>query len=337
VLTGDTLFVNDVGRPDLRASLGWAPQDLAGLLYDSLHQKLMPLPGSTRVYPAHGAGSLCGKALGPENSSTIDTQRRVNYALQPMTKEEFIRLVVAGQPEPPPYFTYDAVLNTKERPTLERVLERSLKPLALEAVLELQSQGGQLLDVREPACFEAAHLVGSINISLEGQYATWAGTLLDRERPIVVIAEPGREYEAAMRLGRIGFDGVAGYLAHGMRAAASRPELVARTERMSPEGLSQELAQASLPYLLDVRAARESTQNRIEGSVNIPLNQLAARIAEVPRGRRIVVYCAGGYRSSIAASLLKHHGFTNVADLAGGMRAWLAAQAASPTGVAAAR
>jgi rhodanese-related sulfurtransferase len=244
-----------------------------------------------------------------------------------MTKDEFIRLVVADQPEAPPYFAYDAVLNTKERPTLERVLETSLKPLALEAVLELQSKGGQLLDVREPASFEAAHLAGSLNISLEGQYATWAGTLLDRERPIVVIAEPGREYEAVMRLGRIGFDGVAGYLANGMQAAASRPELVARTERISAEALAEELAgpsRASSPvFLLDVRSAREWNQSRIEGSKNLPLNCLRARLVDVPRSRRVVVHCASGYRSAIAASLLKLCGYENVADLAGGMRAWL--------------
>ena len=329
VLTGDTLFVNDVGRPDLRASLGWAPQDLAGLLYESLHEKLLPLPGATRVYPAHGAGSLCGKALGPENFSTLEVQRRVNYALQPMTKDEFIRLVVADQPEAPPYFAYDAVLNTKERPTLERVLERSLQPLTLEAVLELQSRHGQLLDVREAAAFEAAHLVGSLNISLEGQYATWAGTLLDRERPIVIIADPGREYEAALRLGRIGFDSVVGYLADGMASAVCRPDLVASTERIGPLEVLEELAQSSMPFLLDVRTARESKQNRIEGTVDIPLNQLPARIAEIPTGRRIIVYCAGGYRSSIAASLLKQRGFTDVVDLAGGFSAWNAAMATS--------
>jgi rhodanese-related sulfurtransferase/glyoxylase-like metal-dependent hydrolase (beta-lactamase superfamily II) len=335
VLTGDTLFVNDVGRPDLRAALGWAPQDLAGMLYDSLHGKLLSLPGATRVYPAHGAGSLCGKALGPENSSTMDIQRRVNYALQPMNKDEFVRMVMADQPEAPPYFTYDAVLNTKERPTLEKTLEKSLKPLSLEDMLQVREEGGQVLDVRTPASFEAAHLAGSLNIGLEGQYATWAGTMLDRERPIVVIAEPGREYEAAMRLGRIGFDGVVGYLAGGMQTATSRPELVERTEGISPEELAKELTQVSPPFLLDVRATREWKQGGIEGNVNIPLNHLAARIAEVPRGRRIVVYCAGGYRSSIGASLLKQHGFDDVAHLSGGIRAWFAAQTApqmSPVG-----
>jgi rhodanese-related sulfurtransferase len=326
VLTGDTLFVGDVGRPDLHASLGWAPEDLASLLYDSLHEKLLALPDATRVYPAHGAGSLCGKALGSESFSTIGIQRRMNYALQPMAKGEFIGMVVADQPDAPAYFPYDAVLNTKERPTLERVLEESLKPLSVDTALRLQQEGAQLLDVRDAPLYEAAHLAGSLNIGLGGQYATWAGTLLDRNRPIVVIAEPGREYEAAMRLGRIGFDHVTGYLADGMLALNSRPELVATTERVNPEELAEELHRAAPPFVLDVRAPRECGQNRIEGSVNIPLNQLPARLAEVPRDRRVVVHCAAGYRSAIAASLLQRHGFEKLADLAGGMQAWAAVE-----------
>jgi glyoxylase-like metal-dependent hydrolase (beta-lactamase superfamily II)/rhodanese-related sulfurtransferase len=326
VLTGDTLFVGDVGRPDLHASLGWKPEDLAALLYDSLHNKLLPLPDATRVYPAHGAGSLCGKALGSESFSTIGVQRHMNYALQPMSKDEFVRMIVADQPDAPSYFPYDAVLNTKERPTLDQALAKSMKALSVDAALQLQRDGAQLLDVREAPFYEAAHLAGSLNIGLGGQYATWAGTLLDRERPIVVIAEPGREYEAVMRLGRIGFDRVAGYLAEGMLALASRPDLVAGTERLSPEELAEDLHQAAPPFVLDVRAPRECGQTRIAGSVNIPLNQLPARIAEVPRDRRVVVHCAAGYRSAIAASLLQQHGFENLADLAGGMQAWVAVE-----------
>ena len=164
------------------------------------------------MYPAHGAGSLCGKALGKETFSTIGEQRRANYALQPMTKAAFIDLVTADQPDAPPYFTYDAVLNAKERPTLDETLERELNPMTLDLVLALQEAGGQILDVRDPGEFAAAHLAGSLNIGLGGQYATWAGTVLNRDRPIVLIADPGREHEAAVRLGRIGFDHVFGYL-----------------------------------------------------------------------------------------------------------------------------
>jgi len=322
VLTGDTLFVGDVGRPDLRASLGWSPQELGSMLYDSLHQKLLPLPDQTRVYPAHGAGSLCGKSLGSENSSTIGVQRRLNYALQPMTKETFIGVVLADQPDAPPYFTYDAVLNTKERPTLEKTLERTLKPLTLDDVLRLEGARAQILDVRDPAAFAAAHLVGSINIGLGGTYATWAGTLLSREKPIVIIAEPGREHEAETRLGRIGFDHVAGYLEGGMQALAPRPDLVRRTERLDPATLAQELQSPDPPVILDVRSPGERKTRRIENSLQFPLNHLEERLLEVPQGKRLVIQCASGYRSSIGASILRLHGIHNVTDLAGGINAW---------------
>ena len=174
VLTGDTLFIGDVGRPDLRAALGWSAAELGSLLYDSLHKKLLALPDQSLVYPAHGAGSLCGKALGKETVSTLGEQRRSNYALQPMSKEAFVRLVTADQPEAPAYFTYDAVLNSEERPTLDQALAREMNPLTLDTLLALKADGAQILDTREPGEFAAAHLAGSINIGLGGQYATWA-------------------------------------------------------------------------------------------------------------------------------------------------------------------
>src|SRR5208282_3699129 len=249
VLTGDTLFIGDVGRPDLRASLGWTAEELSGHLYDSLHNKLLPLPDETLIYPAHGAGSLCGKHLSSDTVSTLGEQRRFNYALQPMTKEEFTRLVTADQPEAPAYFTYDAVLNTRERRTLDVALEQGLRPLDLEQVLETGDEGAQVLDVRDAAEYAKGHLAGSLNIGLGGQYATWAGTVLDSARPIVIIAEPGREQEAAMRLGRIGFDRVSGYLKDGMGALASRPDLVRTTERVSAPMLEEELISANPPLV----------------------------------------------------------------------------------------
>ena len=223
VLTGDTLFIGDVGRPDLRASLGWTADDLGAHLYDSLHNQLMPLPGETLVYPAHGSGSLCGKNLSSDTVSTLDAQRRMNYALQPMTREEFIALVTADQPDAPAYFTYDAILNTRERTSLDNNLKQVLQPLELDEVLAMAKIGAQLLDVREPAEFAIDHLTDSINIGLGGQYATWAGTVLDQSTPIVIIAEPGREQEAALRLGRIGFDHVKGYLKGGIEALLASP------------------------------------------------------------------------------------------------------------------
>jgi hydroxyacylglutathione hydrolase len=326
VLTGDTLFIGDVGRPDLRASLGWSAAELGGLLYDSLHEKLLALPDGTLVYPAHGAGSLCGKALSKETVSTLGEQRRLNYALQPMRKEAFIQVVTADQPEAPAYFTYDAVLNSEERPTLDDALAREMKPLTLDALLTLQGDGAQILDTRDPAEFAAAHLAGSINIGLGGQYATWAGTVLDRKHPIVIIADSGRENESAMRLGRIGFDHVAGYLKDGLHSLKSRPELTVTTERVSAQFAAELLSSSRPPLTLDVRTPREREQKSIGGSLGIPLNHLVENLGKLPRNRSVLVYCAGGYRSSIAASLLQGSGFDHVSEIAGGIVAWEAAK-----------
>jgi glyoxylase-like metal-dependent hydrolase (beta-lactamase superfamily II)/rhodanese-related sulfurtransferase len=325
VLTGDTLFIGDVGRPDLRAALGWSASQLGGMLFDSM-QKLLGLPDQSLVYPAHGAGSLCGKALSKETVSTLGEQRRKNYALQPMSKDEFIRVVTADQPEAPPYFTYDAVLNSEERPTLDETLASKMKPLALDELLALQAGGAQILDTRDPEEFGAAHLTGSLNIGLGGQYATWAGTVLDRTHPIVIIADPGRENEAAVRLGRIGFDHLAGYLEDGLLSLAARPELVLFTERLSAQFAAELLSSSEPPLAVDVRAPREREQKHIEGSVSMPLSHLLENRKTLPKNRALLVYCAGGYRSSIAASLLQGSGFAPVGEIAGGIAAWEAAK-----------
>src|SRR6516165_3211875 len=283
VLTGDTLFIGDVGRPDLRASLGWSAAQLGGMLFDSLHSKLLGLPDESLVYPAHGAGSLCGKALSKETFSTLGEQRRVNYALQPMSKEEFIRVVTADQPEAPAYFTYDAVLNSQERPTLDQALAREMNPLTLDEVLDLRAKGAQVLDVRDPDEFGAAHLAGSINIGLGGQYATWAGTILNRKDPIVIIADPGREQEAAIRLGRIGFDHVAGYLENGLSSLIMRPDLVEFTERLGPHFAAELLASKQPPLVVDVRAPLEREAKQIRDSINLPLNHLTESLNTLPR------------------------------------------------------
>jgi len=325
ILTGDTLFVGDVGRPDLRASLGWSANALGKMLYHSVREKLLPLPDATLVYPAHGAGSLCGKQLSKETVSTIGEQRRTNYALQPMSEPDFIELVTADQPDAPSYFTYDAVLNTKERPTLSQMLEHQLKPLDLEVLLSLQAVGAQVLDVRDPVEYARAHLKGSLNIGLGGTYATWAGTVLDRDKPIVIIAEPGRQEEAAMRLGRIGFDSVVGYLRDGISALESRTDLMTGTTRVTPAEAAAAIASPAPPLVLDIRAPREWQKSHIDGSVNIPLNYLSERMKEVPSNRPVLVHCAGGYRSSIAAGLLQQQGRLNLTELNGGLAAWEAA------------
>jgi len=321
VLTGDTLFIGDVGRPDLRASLGWSANELGALLYDSLHGKLLKLPDATKVYPAHGAGSLCGKAISKETVSTIGEQRALNYALQPMSKERFIELVTADQPDAPAYFTYDAVLNSRERPTLDQALARQLKPLTLADVQRAVREGAQLLDTRDPTEFAAAHLPGSVNIGLAGQYATWAGTLLDPSKPIVIVADPGAETQSAMRLGRIGFDRVEGFLEGGLSAATS----VLTTDRLSPRAASDRMAGTNAPLVIDVRTPRERAEKSISGTTHRPLNTFISGFTDIARDRPLIVFCAGGYRSSIAASLLQREGFTNVSELAGGIAAWEAA------------
>jgi len=325
VLTGDTLFIGDVGRPDLRASLGWTAAELGSHLYDSVHNQLLPLSDAVLIYPAHGAGSLCGKNISKETVSTMGEQRRFNYALQPMTREQFIAIVTADQPDAPPYFTWDAVLNTRERTTLDTNLEQVLQPLELDAFLALAGDGAQVLDVRHPDEFAAGHLAGSINIGLDGQYATWAGTVLNPSRPILLIASPGREHEAALRLGRIGFDQVRGYLGGGMEALTDHPELLAYTLRSSAPELAALMAGSVPPLLIDVRTSREWSARHIGGSVNLPLNRLRDQAAEIPRDRAIAVQCAGGYRSSIAASLLQQQGITDLVEVAGGLAAWDAA------------
>ncbi len=294
VLTGDTMFIGDVGRPDLRVALGWSAADLGGLLFDSLRTKLLPLPDASLIYPAHGAGSLCGKAISKETVSTMGEQRRANYALQPMTKNEFIELVTADQPEAPAYFTYDAILNSRERPTLDKTLERELEALPLDRVLELQANGAQVLDTREPDEFATAHLTGSINVGLSGQFATWTGTVLNHDHPIVIITGPDREYETAVRLGRIGFDHIAGYLNDGMRSLELRPDLTAATVRLSAPLSAELLASTEPPLLIDVRTQREHDQKHIAASLNIPLNRLSERAQELPADRSLLVYCAGG-------------------------------------------
>ncbi len=326
VLTGDTLFIGDVGRPDLRASLGWSAETLGGMLYDSLQTKLLPLPDDTLVYPAHGAGSLCGKNLSTDTVSTIGTQRAYNYALQPMSREQFIAIVTADQPDTPAYFTYDAVLNSRERITLEDALARELRPLDLTRLRALIDDGAQLLDTREGVEFEGAHMRGALNVGLGGSFATWCGTILDQDRPVVLIAEPGRELEAATRLGRIGFDNVAGYLEGGMMPLRDAPELIERIERITAGSLAERLRSGAAPLLIDVRAPGEWNEGRIEGALHLPLSQLAQRTAELPADRPLVVYCASGYRSSVAASVLRRAGIREVATLVGGLAAWRSAQ-----------
>ena len=329
ILTGDTLFLGDVGRPDLMASVGVSADELAGMLYDSLREKVLPLPDATLVYPAHGAGSLCGKNLSTEACTTLGVQRRTNPALQPMTKEAFVRLVTADQPEQPAYFGYDADLNRRTRATLDEALSAGQRPLSLDDVLALASGGATLLDTRSPKDFAAGHLAGSVNVGLGGKYATWAGTVLDRTKPIVIVASPGTETESAMRLGRIGFDRVVGHLAGGASAFPAAPDLLRRVRREGPAGLAARLGLHAPPLVLDVRTPTEFAAGAVPGAVNIPLSRLLDRLDEIPRDREVVVHCQAGYRSSIAVSLLQRVGFDDVWDVVGGYQAIEAAKVLS--------
>jgi glyoxylase-like metal-dependent hydrolase (beta-lactamase superfamily II)/rhodanese-related sulfurtransferase len=329
VLTGDTLFIGDVGRPDLRVALGWSAEELGSMLYDSL-QELASLPDDTLVYPGHGAGSLCGKNLSTDTVSTMGVQRRYNYALQPMSRARFVEIVTADQPDTPAYFTYNAVLNTRERQTLDEALERQLQPLSLDEALELRDDGAQLLDTRDPVDFAGAHVRGSVNVGLGGSFATWCGTVLDIERPIVLVATPGREIEAATRLGRIGFDTVAGYLAGGMGPLEEAPHLVERIERITAGSLAEQLASSEPPLLIDVRSEREWDERHIDGAVHLPLARLGERVGTLAADRPLVVHCASDYRATIAASLIRREGLPDVATLVGGVAAWESSTPATP-------
>jgi len=325
VFTGDTLFIGDVGRPDLLASIGYTSDQLADMLFDSLHGKLLTLPDDTRVYPAHGAGSLCGKQLEDAAFSTIGEQRKYNYALQPMSREEFKRMVTADQPEAPAYFLHDAILNRQNRPVLDDVMKEAVRPLELAEVLEIAREGGQLLDTRNAADFAGAHLKGSINIGLDGRYAMWCGSILDKEKPIVVIADEGREEEAIMRLGRIGFDHVRGFLRDGIRSLESRPEWVGTLQRITAPALAERIDEDDNLVVLDVRSEKEWRAGHLEGSINVPVNHLLERIDELPSDKTLAVHCQSGYRSSIACSLLAKMGRDDLYDVVGGIKAWLKA------------
>jgi rhodanese-related sulfurtransferase len=243
-----------------------------------------------------------------------------------MNREEFKRLVTEDQPEVPAYFVHDAIRNRQERPSLDRSLEKSLQALAVEDVLRLRNQGVQLLDVRDAADFEGAHLASSVNIALKGKYATWCGTVLNHDTPIVIIAEPGTEEEAIVRLGRIGFDTVAGYLKGGMEALRQFPELIKTIDRITAVALFDQLASRERPIVLDVRSEAEWIGGHIDGSQNVPLNHLRERLGEIPDDRPIVVHCEGGYRSAIAASILAQVERKNIFDLVGGFKAWTASK-----------
>jgi glyoxylase-like metal-dependent hydrolase (beta-lactamase superfamily II)/rhodanese-related sulfurtransferase len=322
VLTGDALFIGDVGRPDLLSSKGVTSEDLAGQLYDSLHGKLLTLPDTTRVYPAHGAGSACGKNLSTDTWSTIGDQRRTNYAVQPMEKAAFVSVVTDGQSAPPAYFSFDAVRNRE----LHDILDETSRPpaLSLAEVVRRQRAGAVVLDTRDPIEFATGHLVGSINVGLGGRYAEYAGGVIQPGAPIVLVTDPDLEVEAKNRLARIGFDRVVGYLTDPLEALKEHPDDVTRSSRLTVRQLELGRATGELTdlQLVDVRQPGETAHGMIPGAIPIPLTLLNERLPALDASKPTVVYCAGGYRSSIAASRMAAAGFTDVSDLLGGYTAW---------------
>lgn len=324
VLTGDTLFIGDVGRPDLLASIGVTADELGRMLYRSLHDKLMALPDETIVYPAHGAGSACGKNLSTETSSTIGEQRRTNYALAEMSEDEFLEVVTEGQPPAPGYFVFDAIANRKLRDLFD---DDELSRCTLEAALDAHRQGAVLLDVRDPAEFARGFLAGSINVGIDGRFAEYAGSVVSPDERVILIADgPALATEARLRLGRIGYDHVDCWVSVGEMMGA--PELVHAASRLTAVELDARRASGADPLLIDVRGVGEFAAGTIGGAISIPVAQLRSRSAELleDRDRPVVVFCAGGYRSSIAASVLRLAGLRDVSDVVGGYGAWQSVQ-----------
>ncbi|ANI42827.1 MBL fold metallo-hydrolase [Mycolicibacterium vaccae] len=320
VLTGDALFIGDVGRPDLLASIGFTREELAEKLYDSLHNKLMTLPDETRVFPAHGAGSACGKNLSTELSSTIGEQKQTNYALRAPDKATFMELVTEGQPPAPAYFVYNAVLNRKDR----ELLAESEMPTAMsyDQIREAMNAGAILVDGRGPEEFALGHLRGAINIGLEGRYAEFAGSVVPTDVDIVLFTEPGAELEAKTRLARIGFDRVIGYLDRPFEAMFDHRDDVQMASRLTAQAFDQRASELADLQVVDVRNPGEVAAGMVPGAVSIPVGQLPSRLGELDPAKPTVVYCAGGYRSSVAASLLRRNGFADVSDILGGFGAW---------------
>jgi len=314
LLTGDTLFIGDVGRPDLAGSRGLTPQQMAAMMYDSVHQKLLMLPDDVEVWPAHGAGSACGRNISKETSSTVGVQRRTNYALQPMSRDDFVKMMTTDLAPPPPYFARDAEINRRGARSLAEI---SASPLPIDAVREQINRGAVVLDVRDPVPFGAGHIAGAVNIGLGGQFASWCGTLLPAEAPLVVCADTdARAGEAVMRLARVGMETTIGYVtsSEGLPGAAL-PQIDVTELR------AQRLA------VLDVRGHGEYAEGHVPAARSIPLDELPRRISEVGSDPRVplAIICGSGYRSSIAASLLMREGFSNLRNVSGGTSAWVRA------------
>lgn len=311
VFTGDTLFIGDVGRPDLAVKSN--SKDLAGLLYDSLYSKILPLADDVIVYPGHGAGSQCGKNLSSETVSTIGEQRKFNYALQPMNKAQFVEVVTDGIAPPPAYFLENARINREGYQNIDEILKRNLKPLSLGAFESEIKDGALVLDTRHENFYEQGSLKDSVNIPLNGQYAIWVGSLIPINKPLVLITEPGKEYESVLRLARVGFENVSGYLEGSIDTWKNSGKSVQTVKSVDPEALMDYVNKGY--EILDVRRSTEAETEHVSGAINISLVDLENRMDELEKDATYLVHCAGGYRSMIAASILVNNGFEHIINV----------------------
>jgi hydroxyacylglutathione hydrolase len=320
VFTGDTLFIGDVGRPDLAQKAASMTQDqLAGILFESLRNKIMILPDDVVVYPGHGAGSACGKNMSKETVSTIGEQKKSNYALREnMTKEEFVKEVTDGLLPPPSYFGMNVRMNKLGYESIDSVLERgarSLNSQEFEAVAE--DSEALILDTRNPQDFAKGFIPNSINIGLNGQFAPWVGALIPEGEKILLVTEEGKEEEAVTRLARVGFDQTIGYLQGGFKAWTGQVDTI----QSEPAAYFEESFNKDKGTVIDVRKPSEFEAEHVEGAINVPLDYFNDHLQEIPKDKHFFIYCAGGYRSMIAASILKARGWDNLTDVAGGFGA----------------
>ncbi|MGA0556403.1 MBL fold metallo-hydrolase [Larkinella sp. VNQ87] len=320
IFTGDTLFIGDVGRPDLAIKGNLTEHDLAGMLYESLHHKIMPLEDDVIVYPAHGAGSACGKNMSKETTDTLGNQKRFNYALQTKSKEEFIEAVLSGLTKAPAYFAENARLNKEGYEAIDQVMARgqqALSPAAFEAAVN--ETGALLLDVREAAEFAKGFIPNSINIGLNGQFAPWVGALIpDLKQPIALVTPLGQEKETVLRLARVGYDHSIGYLEGGFAAWQQAGKEVDTVPSISAEEFARQYTQGQV---VDVRRPDEFATEHVNDADNFPLDNLNDHMAEISKTKPVFVHCAGGYRSMVAASILKARGFDNLINVEGGIAA----------------
>jgi len=323
IITGDTLFIGDVGRPDLAQHVvsDLTEEKLAGHLYDSLRNKIMPLSDDLIVYPNHGAGSACGKMMSKETTDTLGHQKQVNYALRAdMTKEEFIRELLTGLTAPPGYFPQNVLMNIKGYESLDDVMERGTQPLSPEAFEAAANESGAVvLDTRKAEDFARGFIPNSINFGLEGNFAQWVGEMIpDVKQPILLVTYPDQEEEAVTRLSRVGYDNTLGFLKGGFEAWKKSGKDVETTRRITVADLEEAFKKGEAPLVIDVRKKSEFDSEHLIDAVNIPLNEINRHLAEIPKDKPFVLHCQGGYRSMVAASVLKQRGWNNFADVIGG-------------------